>query len=169
MGAPMWIPHVGVSRGFVALLGAVVLAGAAREPRPVVSPHDSYAFGGRVIPADGGTLDGVHVVAVDARGTYEALMDSSGVFVGSIPLPLAGRVTLRVFSDSTAPRYYTSVITLDPGVLTAPSRVVLVPTHWQIRGGAFDGRDVRIDPARATARYGEGTGDWSAVDSQVAP
>jgi len=160
MGAPMWIPHVGVSRGFVALLGAVVLAGAAREPRPVVSPHDSYAFGGRVIPADGGTLDGVHVVAVDARGTYEALMDSSGVFVGSIPLPLAGRVTLRVFSDSTAPRYYTSVITLDPGVLTAPSRVVLVPTHWQIRGGAFDGRDVRIDPARATARYGEGTGYW---------
>src|SRR5205809_903992 len=100
MGAPMWIPFVGVSRGFLALFGGVVLIAAAPEPRAVDSPRDSYAFGGRVIPADSGALDGVHVVAVDARGTYEALMDSSGVFVGSIPLPVAGPITLRVFSDS---------------------------------------------------------------------
>jgi hypothetical protein len=143
----MWIPVVRVGRGFLALLGVAGLAGAAREPRPVVSPRDSYAFGGRVIPADGGALDGVHVVAADGRGSYEALMDSSGVFVGSIPLPLAGRVTLRVFSDSSAPRYYTSIITLGPGVPMAPSRVVLVPTHWQIRGGA----SASIPPVRRRA------------------
>jgi hypothetical protein len=159
----MWIPVLGVGRGLLALLGFAALAGAARDARvltPSTPSRDSYGFGGRVIPADSGALDGVHVVAVDARGTYEALMDSSGVFVGSIPLPLSGRVTLRVFSDSTAPRYHTSVIAIDPGASTTPARVVLVPTRWRIRGGAFDGRDVGIDPSRATTRYGEGTGYW---------
>jgi hypothetical protein len=160
MGAPMWIPVAGVSRGLRALIGVVTLSGAARDARVVDARRDSYAFGGRVIPADSGALDGVRVVAVDARGTYEALMDSSGLSEGSNPLPLPGRVTLRVFSDSTAPRYHTSVIALDAGAPSAPARVVLVPTHWRVRGGAFDGRDVRIDPARATTRYGEGTGYW---------
>ena len=120
----------------------------------------SYVFGGRVIAADGGSLDGVHVVASDSRGAYDALLDSSGTFVGSFPAMPSSRVTLRVFSDSAAPRYHTSVITLGPGVPSAPTRVVLVPTRWRIRGGSFDGREVAIDPVRATTRYAEGMGYW---------
>jgi hypothetical protein len=146
-------------RLFLGVIGVISLAGAspshARGARA-----DSYAFGGRIIPADSGSLDGVHVVAADARGSYEALVDSSGMFVGSFSAPPVGRVTLRVFSDSTMPRYHTSVITLGAGVPTTPARVVLVPTTWRIRGGAFDGRDVRVDPVRATTRYGDGTGYW---------
>jgi hypothetical protein len=139
----------------------VALAAAVSgDPRSAARGTEWYAFGGRVIPADSGSLDGVRVVAVDASGTYDAVMDSSGVFVGSLPAPPAGRVTLRVYSDSTSPRYHTSVVTLDPGVPDAPARVVLVPTRWRIRGGSFDGRDVSIDPVRATRRYTDGTGYW---------
>jgi hypothetical protein len=58
------------------------------------------------------------------------------------------------------PRYHTSVITLGAGVPSAPTRVVLVPTHWRIRGGSFDGREVAIDPVRATTRYADATGYW---------
>ncbi|HUQ83311.1 MAG TPA: carboxypeptidase-like regulatory domain-containing protein [Gemmatimonadaceae bacterium] len=134
-----------------------MLVGAAPGNRP---GGDSFAFGGRVIAADSGVLDGVHVVAADAMGTYEAIVDSSGVFVGSFPGPPVGRVTLRVFSDSSARRYHTSVVTLGAGVPTAPTRVVLVPTIWRIRGGAFDGIDVPIDPVRATTRYADGIGYW---------
>jgi len=170
MDAPMsnqWSSHRGRPREAVnALLRAAIaiacvgaLGGAVHAPPPSRLAHD-FAFGGRLIPADSGALDGVHVVAMDARGTYEALIDSSGVFVGSFPSAPVGRVALRIFSDSTARRYHTTVITLGAGVPSAPTRVVLVPTHWRIRGGAFDGRDVAIDPVRATTRYGEGTGYW---------
>ena len=142
------------------VLGCVwALAGAAPVSRGD-GARDSYAFGGRIIPADSGSLDGVHVVAVDSRGEYEALIDSSGLFVGSFPAPPTSRVTLRVFSDSTAPRYHTSVVMLGAGVPSSPTRIVLVPTRWRIRGGSFDGREVAIDPARATTRYGDGTGYW---------
>jgi hypothetical protein len=149
-GVPMWIR----------VMCAVALASVMRDARLASPPRDSYAFGGRVITADSGGVEGVHVVASDGRASYEALVDSSGIFVGSLPSPPAGRVTLRVFSDSSAPRYHTSVVTLDPSAPNEPARVVLVPTHWRIRGGAFDGRDVPIDPVRATTRYGEGTGYW---------
>lgn len=149
------------TRGLLLALGCLAsVAGAPRNVRVSRAHHDAYAFGGRIIPADSGALDGVRVVAIDARDSYEALVDSSGIFVGSFPSPPAGRVTLRVFSDSSAPRYHTSVIALGPGVPAQPTRLVLVPTHWRIRGGAFDGRDVAIDPVRATTRYGEGTGYW---------
>ena len=49
------------------------------------------------------------------EASYEALVDSSGIFVGSFPTSPMGRVTLRVFSDSASPRYHTSVITLGAG------------------------------------------------------
>jgi len=120
----------------------------------------SYLFGGRIIAADSGSLDGVHVVATDARGTYEALIDSSGTFVGAFPTQPSSRVTLRVFSDSAAPRYHTSVVTLGPGVPGEATRIVLIPRRWQVRGGPFDGREVPIDPARATTRFGDGPGYW---------
>lgn len=149
-----------VARVVVSLGCVFALAGAAPVARTGSEFHDSYTFGGRIIPADNGSLDGVHVVAVDARGSYEALIDSSGMFVGSFPAPPLSRVTVRVFSDSSAPRYHTSVVTLGPGVPGAPTRIVLLPTRWRIRGGAFDGRDVAIDPVRATTRYGDGTGYW---------
>jgi hypothetical protein len=149
-------------RWLVAIAGAtsVITLAAATPGRSRPSRSDFYAFGGRVIPADGGSLDRVHVVAVDARGSYEALIDSSGIFVGAFAAPPVGRVTLRVFSDSTSPRYHSSVITLGPGVPATPARVVLVPTTWHIQGGAFDGRDVRVDPVRATTRSGDGPGYW---------
>ena len=138
-----------------ATLALVATSGSARNASP-----ELLAFGGRIIPADSGSIEGVRVVAVDARGTYEALVDSSGVFVGSFAAPPVGRVTLRVFSDSAAPRYHTSVITLGAGVPAMPARVVLVPRSWRIRGGMFDGREVRTDPARATTHYGDGLGYW---------
>ena len=119
-----------------------------------------YVFGGRIIAADSGSLDGVHVVASDSRGAYDALLDSSGTFVGAFPSLPSSRVTLRIFSDSTAPRYHRSVIALGAGLPSAPTRVVLVPTHWRIRGGAFEGREVAIDPVRATTRYADGVGYW---------
>jgi len=160
------IPQLFVGRGplgavtrcvllLAATLGLAATSGNARN-----ASAELLAFGGRIIAADSGSLEGVHVVAVDARGTYEALVDSSGVFVGAFAAAPVGRVTLRVFSDSTAPRYHTSVITLGAGVPAMPARIVLVPRSWRIRGGAFDGREVRTDPVRATTRYADGMGYW---------
>jgi hypothetical protein len=146
-------------RRVIALACVCALAGAAPSWAGARA-KESYVFGGRIITADSGSLDGVHVVAFDSRGAYDALLDSSGTFVGSLPAPPASRVTLRVFSDSGAPRYHTSVIALGPGVPSRPTRVVLVPTHWRIRGGPFDGRDVAVDPVRATTRYAEGMAYW---------
>ena len=92
-------------------------------------------------------------------GLHEAIVDSSGMFVGSLPGPPEHHVILRVFSDSTNPRYHTSVVALG-SVLSHSTRIVLLPLRWSIHGGLFDGRDVAIDPGRATTRYGEGTGYW---------
>ena len=142
----------------IALGSVAVLLAAAPGGRTV--PGGSYLFGGRIIAADSGSLDGVHVVATDARGAYEALIDSSGTFVGAFPTQPSSRVTLRVFSDSAAPRYHTSVVTLGPGVPGEATRIVLLPLRWRVRGGPFDGREVAIDPARATTRYGDGPGYW---------
>jgi len=163
------IPQLFVGRGplgavtrcvllLAATLGLAATSGNARNARNASA--ELLAFGGRIIAADRGSLEGVHVVAVDARGTYEALVDSSGVFVGAFAAAPVGRVTLRVFSDSTAPRYHTSVITLGAGVPAMPARIVLVPRSWRIRGGVFDGREVRTDPVRATTRYADGMGYW---------
>jgi hypothetical protein len=99
-------------------------------------------------------------VATDERGDYEALVDSGGVFVGAFLGPPIGRVTIRVFSDSGTPRYHTSVVSLGPGVPRTPARIVIVPKRWTIRGGAFDGLEVGIDPARASARPGDAAGYW---------
>jgi hypothetical protein len=147
----------------VATLAVVSGASARHDGRT-----DSYAFGGRIIPADGGQLAGVRVVATDARGTYEAIVDSSGVFVGAFSAPPTGRVTLRVFSDSATPtsaRYHTSTVQLGHGVPPAPSRIVLIPTQWRVKGGDFDGRQVSIDPIRAVARSAEGSaGYWRVTN-----
>lgn len=139
---------------------ALTVVGASPSLRATSHARDSYTFGGRIITADGGSLEGVHVVAMDARDTYEALLDSSGVFVGSFPTPPSSRVTLRIFSDSSSPHYHSSVVMLGAGVPSEPTRIVLVPTRWRIQGGAFDGRTVAVDPVRATTRYNEGTGYW---------
>jgi hypothetical protein len=149
-----------LSRSAIALVTGAVLAAAAPGDGTLRRPADSYVFGGRIIAADGGSLDGVRVIALDSRGSYETVIDSSGMFVGSFPAVPTSRVTLRVFSDSAAPRYHTSVITLGPGVPNAPTRIVLVPRRWRIRGGPFDGREVPIDPARATMSPGDGPGFW---------
>jgi len=84
-------------RCVVAIAGAtsVIALAAATPGRARPTRSDFYAFGGRVIPADGGSLDGVHVVAVDARGSYEALVDSSGVFVGAFAAPPSLQATYR--------------------------------------------------------------------------
>ena len=137
----------------LALIACVALAARAGAPVP------NFTFGGRVIPADGGSLDGVRVIATDERGSYDAIIDSSGVFVGAFPNAPIGRVTLRVFMDS-APRYHASVIALGRGTPSAPTRLVLVPTRWRVTDGAFAGRDVAIDPIRATAKVGDAAGYW---------
>ena len=144
-----------IALGSVAVLLAAAPGGRTRGPAAA-----SYLFGGRLIAADSGSLDGVHVIATDERGTYEALIDSSGTFVGAFPTQPATRVTLRVFSDSAAPRYHTSVVTLGPGAPGEATRIVLVPRRWRIRGGPFDGREVPIDPGRAITRFGDGPGYW---------
>jgi len=142
-------------------LGSVAVLLAAAPGGPWTGPRaTSYLFGGRIIAADSGSLEGVHVIATDAQGTYEALIDSSGTFVGSFPTQPSSRVTLRVFSDSVAPRYHTSVVTLGRGVPGEATRIVLLPRRWRVRGGPFDGREVPIDPARATTRSGDGPGYW---------
>ena len=135
---------------------AVASLGAAAR-RGVSSP--SLAFGGRIFAADGGSLERVRVVATDGRGTYEAIVDTSGVFVGAFPSPPQGRVTLRIFTDS-AVRYHPSVVTFGPGVPERPVRLILVPTRWTISGGTFDGRQVHIDPLRAVSRVGGAAGFW---------
>jgi len=141
-------------------LGSVAVLLATAPGAPSIGTATSYLFGGRIIAADSGSLDGVHVIATDAQGTYEALIDSSGTFVGAFPTQPSSRVTLRVFSDSAAPRYHTSVVTLGPGVSGEATRIVLLPRRWRVRGGPFDGREVAIDPARATTRFGDGPGYW---------
>src|SRR5690349_4304745 len=160
-----WVHLTGRGRALASLACATLvvgctaaLAAAPYAPRPRAA--SDLSFGGRVIPADGSSLDGVHVVAFDSRGAYEAIMDSSGMFVGSFPASPSSRVTLRVFSDSSSERYHTSVITLGAGAPSEPVRIVLLPKRWRIRGGTFDGREVPIDPVRATTRYNEGTGYW---------
>jgi hypothetical protein len=130
-------------------LGLLLVVGATGASARHVRATASYTFGGRITPADDGPLAGLRVVATDARGSYEALVDSSGVFVGAFSTPPTGRVTLRVFDESTAPRYHTSVVPLGPGAPTAPARIVLVPMRWRIRGGQFDGHEVNIDPLGA--------------------
>ena len=92
----------------VAAIGLGTGVHGSREAKPSA---DSYTFGGRVLSADGGSLDGVHVIATDDAGSFEAIVDSSGVFVGSFPRAPRGRFTLRVFSDSSAPRYHSSAVT----------------------------------------------------------
>lgn len=144
----------------IALGSLAVLVAAAPGGRTTGPAAASYLFGGRIIAADSGSLDGVHVIATDERGTYEALIDSSGTFVGAFPTQPSSRVTLRVFSDSAAPRYHTSVVTLGSGVPGEAARIVLLPRRWRIRGGPLDGREVPIDPTRATARFGDGPGYW---------
>lgn len=146
-------PSARLTRAIATLCAAVALGAAAP------SGGDPYVFGGRIIAADSGSLDGVRVVASDARGAYEAIMDSSGVFVGSLPSAPVGRVTLRVFSDVTTPRYHTSVVMLGGTSMTS-ARIVIVPTTWRIRGGSFDGLDVAVDPVRATMRSSDGPGYW---------
>jgi hypothetical protein len=111
------------------------------------------------LPADGGSLDGLRVVATDGRGSYEAVVDSTGVFVGALPAVLAGPVTLRVFTDASS-RYHPSVVTLGSRAAGEPARIVLLPTRWRVSGGAFAGQHVWIDPLRAVARHGEGSGFW---------
>jgi len=139
--------------GVVGLLVSVTAATRVEPSRP------SLAFGGRIFAADGGSLDGVRVVATDSRGTYEAIMDSAGLFVGAFPTSPAGRVTLRVFMDS-APRYHTSVVTIGEGAPAGPTRIVIIPTRWSIRGGTYAGREMRIDPMQATARIAGAAGFW---------
>lgn len=137
----------------LALIACVALAARGAAPVP------SFTFGGRVFPADGGPLDGVRVIATDERGSYEAIIDSSGMFVGAFPSAPIGRVTLRVFMDS-APRYHASVIALGQGVPSTPMRLVLVPTRWHVNDGTFAGRHVAIDPIRAIAKVGDAAGYW---------
>ncbi|HEX6054029.1 MAG TPA: hypothetical protein VFZ21_32385 [Gemmatimonadaceae bacterium] len=140
------------------LLVCVVAASLGASARGG-APSPSLAFGGRIFAVDGGPLDRIRVVATDGRGTYEAIVDTSGVFVGAFPRTPEGRVTLRIFSDSAA-RYHPSVVTLGPGVPDRPVRIVLIPTYWRITGGPFDGRQVRIDPLQAVSRVGGVAGYW---------
>lgn len=149
-----------IGRGIIAGAGVSVLVAAAPGDGMIRRAADAYVFGGRIIAADSGSLDGVRVVASDARGSYETVIDSSGMFVGSFPSIPAGRVTLRVFSDSATPRYHTSVVPLGPGAPTDPMRIIVVPLRWRIRGGPFDGREIPIDPVRATMPPGDGPGYW---------
>ncbi len=53
---------------WIRVMCAVALASVMRDARLASPPRDSYVFGGRIIAADSGALDGVHVVAIDARG-----------------------------------------------------------------------------------------------------
>jgi hypothetical protein len=149
-------------RGGMTLACASLLAAASPDLRGPAAPDDSFIFGGRIITADGGPVEGLHVIAADERGTYEALMDSSGIFVGSFPSVPTSRVSLRIYSDSSTPRYHTSLITLG-GIPNVSTRVILLPQRWRIRGGPYDGREVAIDPRRATTRYGDGTGYWGVT------
>lgn len=151
------------------LVAAISVGTLVCESREATLSTDSYTFGGRVVPADGGSLDGVRVVAGDASGSFEAIVDSSGVFVGSFLRAPRGRITLRVFSDSGTPRYHSSAIMFGYAIPSSPMRVVLVPTRWRITGGAFDGREVVVDPVRATTRYGEGTGFWRLTRTGRSP
>lgn len=147
-----------VIRGAGVLAATVLAIGSA--PFRAGAPRHDVAFGGRIIPADGGSLDGVRVVASDSRGSHEALVDQSGVFVGAFPTGPDGAITFRIFSDSSDPRYHTSTITVGAGSVNTPVRVVLIPRQWTIRGGLFAGRRLSIDPARATRRAGDAVGFW---------
>lgn len=142
-----------MSLGVFGLLMSPTAAARVETSRP------SLAFGGRIIAADGGSLDGVRVVATDSRGTYEAIIDSTGLFVGAFSTLPTGRVTLRVFMD-TAPRYHASVVTLGEGASAEPTRIVIIPTRWSIRDGTYAGREMRIDPMQATARIAGAAGFW---------
>lgn len=148
------------ARSAGAFLGAALVLGATPGSATSRRHADPRAFGGCIIPADGASLGGVRVIATDLSGSYEALVDPSGVFVGAFPSDPTGPVTLRVFSDSADPRYNTSTITLGAGAAVVPARIVLIPRRWTIRGGPYAGRQVAIDPARASMRSDGAAGFW---------
>ena len=146
------------TRRLSALVGLTVLAALAIAARPGTRSR-SVAFGGRVFAADAGSLEGIRVIATDGHDSSEAVVDTSGVFVGALPNAPSGRVTLRIFADSGA-RYHPSVIPLAPGASDRPALIVLVPTRWTITQGKFSGREVRIDPLEAVSRVGGAAGFW---------
>ena len=143
---------------------AVVIA--CSRPRPLAVPgrpaRDSYAFGGRIIPADGGSLAG-RPRRRDRRARQ--LRGDRGLVRRvrrRIPGAAVGSGDARACSAiPRSPRYHPSIVTLGPGVPARRPASCSFRRTGAFAAATFDGRDVRDRSACGRRRVrGDGPGYW---------
>lgn len=138
-----WIRRI-VSTLAVVASASTPGAAAAQDAVPAV-------VSGRVIPASGGDVRGMRVVASVGGVADSARVDSAGRFAVAIPLDAAGdSVELWVDGDdSVAPAFNPARLRLARKDAAREQEIVLVPLRWTIHGGRYDGREVDVPLARA--------------------
>jgi len=106
-----------------------------------------------VIPAGGGEVRGVRVIARAGARADSARVDSAGGFALPLaPGSAADAVELWVDAvDSVAPAFHPARLRLARRDVAREQEIVLVPLRWTIRGGRYDGRTVDVPLARAFA------------------
>ncbi|HEU4563395.1 MAG TPA: hypothetical protein VFS05_02055 [Gemmatimonadaceae bacterium] len=120
---------------------------------------------GRVYAWDGGPAAGVRVElgAGALRLTTESAADGS--FALRLPRPPGDSLTVALAPPSRA--LLPALLALAPPALDDSLGVVLLPSSWTIPEGRYAGRAVRITPAAALRRAGDGTRFWRVNRSDV--
>jgi hypothetical protein len=130
----------------LAIAAAFVASGAAAQVRA-----PALALTGRVIPAGGGDVRGLRVIARAGGVVDLGVVDSAGRFLVALP-GARGADSVDVWVDAPD----TSLRTFAPARLRIAAaetaheqEIVLVPRRWTVRAGRFAGQtvDVRLDLA----------------------
>jgi hypothetical protein len=119
-----------------------VMAGAQLPGAPLT---------GRVIPAGGGDVHGVRILARAGGVVDSASVDSVGRFALALPAGVAGdSVDVWVDAADTAARVFAPArLRLSARAAAREQEIVLVPLRWTIRAGRYAGREVDVRLARA--------------------
>ena len=117
-----------------AVLGAV---GVARSAAQTVA--------GQIIPADGGSADGLRLRVRASTFADSADVDSFGRFRLALPSFAADTVEISVrAADPLDERYYPAMLRVSRDQLADPQRLVLIPRRWTIVGGRYANQAVPI-------------------------
>lgn len=138
------------SKRWVALSFSL-LAGIGGPPLVHAQEHAPAVVSGRVIPAGGGDVRGVRVIARAGLVADSAEVDSTGSFAIALPPgDAADSVELWVDAgDALAPAFHPARLRLARKDVAREQEIVLVPLRWTIRGGRYDGQVVEVPLARA--------------------
>ena len=150
MAATRWIRRI---LPLLALVTGGALDGTLRA-QDVVS--------GRVIPAGGGDVRGVRVIARAGLLADSAVADSAGGFTVALP-PESAADSVELWvdaADSAAPAFHPARVRLARREAAREQEIVLVPLVWTIRGGRYDGRRVDVPLARAFSGACKGCGGF---------